>query len=368
MKRLFTYAAPLVALAITVLCSVSSASSIGSASTGLETKGPVRALAADGARAALVVHTCRAGALCSDSEGCTTVRVWAPASGRSARLEHTCPDGFMSTDDVALARARAAWLESWYGTTVKETVVMTATRARPKPVQVAYESTSEAYGPYGNTALAPVGDGQLLVFTVETRCESTEKGGDGPPCPPDRKDGDVIAATIWRLPGTARCPSYPIVRRCARVAEETSELTALAVDGGRIVVRTSDGVSVMTPTGRHLRDLAVEKVRAAALSGDRLALRIPGAIEIYDAGSGTLIGHVPVSAQARLEDLEDGVLVTAVKKTVNVRRLVNGRVTTIHTRGVPHAQLEPSGLFVAGGRHLTFTPMSQVLRQLGGRG
>ena len=345
------------------LCSVGSASSNEVASS-ISTKGPVRAIAADGMRAALVVHSCRGRTGCSGSDVCAAVRVWKPASGTSVRLEHKCPDGFFSTDAVALGGRRAAWRESWYGSTFKETVVWTATLGRPKPVEVASQSTTYAYKPYGNTALAPVGDGQLLVFTVETRCESPEKGGDGPPCPPGRKDGDVIDATIWRLPGTARCPSDRSVRRCALVAEATSELTALAVDAGRIVVRTGAGVSVITPTGGHLRDVPVEKVRDAALSGNQLALRVPGAVEIYDTRSGELIHRFPLSAPERLEDFEKGIFVTATRRGVTLRRVRDGRTATVRARAIAHAQLEPSGLFVAGGHRVTFVSMRGVLRLL----
>ena len=361
MTRLFV-----IVLGGLALCSVGSASSNDVASS-ISTKGPVRAIAADGMRAALVVHTCRGRTKgCSGSGVCAAVRVWTPASGTSVRLEHKCPDGFFSTDDVALGGRRAAWRESWFGTTFKETVVWTATLGRPKPVEVASQSTTYAYKPYGNTALAPVGDGQLLVFTVETRCESPEKGGDGPPCPPGRKDGDVMDATIWRLPGTARCPSDRSVRRCALVAEATSELTALAVNAGRIVVRTSAGVSLISPTGRRLRDLSVAKVQDAALSRNQLALRVQGAVEIYDTRSGEMVRRFAASGLDRLEDLENGILVTAMRRVVTLRRVNDGRSARIRARGIAHAQLEPPGLFVAGARHVTFTPMRGVVRLLAG--
>jgi len=58
--------------------------------------------------------------------------------------------------------------------------------------------------------------------------------------------------------------------------------------------------------------------------------------------------------------------VTATKRTVTLRRLSDGDTARIHTRAIPHAQLEPSGLFVAAGHYVTFTPMREVLRRLGG--
>ena len=76
----------------------------------------------------------------------------------------------------------------------------------------------------------------------------------------------------------------------------------------------------------------------------------------------------PAEGSARLdalEDLEHGMLVTAMQKTVTLRRVSDGRTTTLQTRGQAYAQLEPPGLFVAGGRRVTFTPMAAVLRRLG---
>ncbi len=330
----------------------------------VKTKGPVRSLAADGKRAAFVVHVrCGRSGLCVGSEAlCATVNVWAPSRGRATQLEHTCPNDFIpSTGGIALAGKRAGWVQTFFGMTDTETIVKTATLARPKPVIVAY-ALGGAYGNYGDAALAPVGDARLLVFTIERRC--AEQGEDGPPCPPGRRAGDVIAATIWRLPGHDRCPADSVVRRCARVARADGELTVLAVDAGRIATRTDDGVSLLTAGGGRLRDFPVAKVRAGALSGSRLALRVPGAVEVYDTGSGQLVKSYSVSSSERLEDLEHGILVTVKGRTVALRRILDGKTATIHTRGIAHAQLEPPGLFVAGGRRVSFAPMSRVLRML----
>jgi hypothetical protein len=42
----------------------------------------------------------------------------------------------------------------------------------------------------------------------------------------------------------------------------------------------------------------------------------------------------------------------------------DGRTATLTARGIARAQLEPAGLFVAGARRVTFTPMRDVLRLL----
>jgi hypothetical protein len=148
------------------------------------------------------------------------------------------------------------------------------------------------------------------------------------------------------------------------VAKADGELTVLAADAGRIVARTGDGVSLLTSNGVHVRDFPVAKVRAGVLSGSRLALRVPGAVEIYDTGSGQLVTSRPMRLD-RLEDIEHGILVTATKRTVTLRRLSDGHNARIHTRAIPHAQLEPSGLFVTGGHRVTFVPMADILRRLG---
>ncbi len=59
-------------------------------------------------------------------------------------------------------------------------------------------------------------------------------------------------------------------------------------------------------------------------------------------------------------------LVTASGGTVTLLRLGAGQKTTIRPGGTAFAQLERSGLFIAAHRRLTFTPMRDVLRLLGG--
>jgi hypothetical protein len=153
-----------------------------------------------------------------------------------------------------------------------------------------------------------------------------------------------------------------------RVAHADGQLTVLAVDSGRIAARTDHGIRLLSSTGRRLLDLPVASVRGAALSGDRLALRVPGVFEIHDAGTGELLQSIPAQGSARLdrlEDLEQGILVTALSKTVTLRRLGDGRTATFELRGRAHAQLEPAGLFLAGGHRVTFTRIADVLARLG---
>jgi len=319
----------------------------------LATRGPVLALAGDGDRAALLVGSRGA---------CASVVVWEPSRGRIVRLHSAtrgeCVEGQPVTRAVALAGTRVAWLQAGGGNTL-ETTVATATLARPTPVSVALALSTSGMGDF---ARRPLGDGTLLAFTVDRRCSEGEDAN--PPCPPGSKTGDVVAATVWRAAGSGRCPnSYSLVRRCSRVSKADGELSVLAVDAGRIAVRTDSGVRLLTATGRVLQDFAV-KARAVALSGNRLAVRRAGVVEVYDTASGELTAQFPAAPSLRLEDLDGSILVTASGRMVTLRRLGDGRMRTIRTAGIAHAQLERPGLFVAAGRRVTFTPMRDVLRRL----
>jgi hypothetical protein len=146
--------------------------------------------------------------------------------------------------------------------------------------------------------------------------------------------------------------------------EADGMLSVLAVDAGRIAVRTERGVRLLTAAGDVLRDFAVSST-AAALSGKYLAVRTANAVEVYDSNSGMLSARFPAPSALRLEDLEGDILITASGGTVTVRRLSDGRTSTIHAGGTARAQLESPGLFIAGAGHLTFTPMRDILRQRG---
>jgi len=81
--------------------------------------------------------------------------------------------------------------------------------------------------------------------------------------------------------------------------------------------------------------------------------------------TGQRTARVTAARHLRLEDLDRDILVTASGRTVTLRKLSNGRTTTIRAGGTARAQLERPGLFVAAGRRVTFTPMRDVLRRLG---
>ena len=338
------------AIAGLVVLAVAAAASAGSSSSTaltLRTSGPVVALAADGQRAALTVRR----------RGRWQILVWEPAAHRLLTI-HTESDTDPG-ESVALAGTRVAW-DDWWGGLTLETRVSSATIARRSAVSLGSDESTDG-GP-GVEFLAPGGDGKLLAFTEQFRCGDEE-------CPPGHSQGDVVDATIWRAAPRGRCStSLNDFRReghCARVATAHGKLTVLDVDAGRIAARTDDGVRLLTAAGRSLLDVPVRNVSGAALSGNRLAVRVPGSFEIYDTGSGELLDTIPAQSRERLEDLKGGILVSATGKTVTLRRLSDGHSAHFHAAGYARARLEHPGLFFAGGRRVTFTPMADVLRRFG---
>ena len=340
------------------LASVASAAPKASTPARLVTKSPVAALAADGRRAALVIPGRGA-----DPTRRWQIVVWEPASHRLLTI-HTEKDAYPG-EGVALAGTRVAWddCSSCYGNTLT-TRVSSATLARRSAVSLGSDDGTEL--PSGGEVLAPSGNGKLLAYTDQQRCDDSDD-----PCPPGRQPGDVVDATIWRAAPRGHCPtsfSDGDSRRsghCASVATAHGRLTVLDVDAGRIAARTDNGVRLLTGTGRRLLDVPARNVSGAALSGNRLAVRVPGSFQIHDTGSGELLATIPAQSRERIEDLKAGILVTANGKTVSLRRLSDGHTTRLRAPGYARARLERPGLFVAGGHRVTFVPMADVLRRLG---
>jgi hypothetical protein len=347
------------ALGILLLASVAAAAPGAAPKYVRTTSGAVLSLAADGDRAAFIVE--------GRVKECWSVMVWQPTRRRIHRLQSAAAcesndrPNRRGLPTVALAGTRAAWLWVTGGNNL-ETIISSATIARPKPVWLAYGAAGD--GVAGSFVRQPVGDGSLLAFTSEMRCHPDE----GPVCPPGREPGDITEATVWRVGGNGRCSSpvssSPV--RCSVVAKADSELSVLAVDAGRIAVRTETGLRLFTAAGRVLRDIDVEP-QAAALSENRLAVRTASAVEVYDTQNGDRLDRLSVPKAVRLEDLDGDILVTAWGGAVTLRRLGDGSTTRIGAGRTGLAQLERPGLFVASARRVTFMPMREVLRRLGER-
>jgi hypothetical protein len=245
-----------------------------------------------------------------------------------------------------------------------ETALVTATLSRPAPVWIAEGTADE--NDVGTFVRRPAGDDTLIAFTIEHSCDSDSHAEPSTACPAGRKTGDIVAATVYRIGGSGPCPLERTAMRhaCTLVAKAGGTLSVLAVDAGRIAVKTESGVRLLNAAGDVLREFAVS-CTAAALSGKYLAVRTANTVDVYNSDSGMLSARFPAPSALRLEDLEGDILVTASGAAVTVRRLSDGRTSTIQAGGTARAQLESPGLFIAGAGRLTFTPMHDVLRQLG---
>jgi Tol biopolymer transport system component len=319
-------------------------------------RGRIKELAADGGRVAAIV----------DFGGCSAVALWEPARAHVAWPQRPCAENpdvrwDEGVQGLALAGARVVWLHS-AGGNYRYTDVLTARLDQPEPV-VLDQEISNADSEAGSVVSDPVGQGSLLAFTVSERCDKTQPPGSADQCPAPGRKTYVVGATIWRFGGRTRCGNdgRPL---CTAVAQAAGELRVLAADAGRIAARTDEAVRLFGADGNVLRDFA-SNANAAALSGGRLALRTADAVELYDTTSGQLTHRFPVPNTVRLEDLEGDILVTASGGTVTLRRLGDGRTTTLRTGGTARAQLDRTGLFVAGTHRVTFSPIRQILRLLG---
>jgi hypothetical protein len=180
MRKLF-----LLVLAIPTLASAAAAAPSASTSVTLRTSGPMVALAADGRRAALMIS----------GHGRWRIVVWEPAAHRVLAI-HTESDADFG-GSLALAGTRVAW-DDWSGGLTIQTRISSATLARRRAVSLGSADGTDG-GP-GEQALAPTGDGKLLAFTTQERCDEFDEDD---PCPPGRQTGDVVAATIWRVAARA---------------------------------------------------------------------------------------------------------------------------------------------------------------------
>ena len=138
----------------------------------------------------------------------------------------------------------------------------------------------------------------------------------------------------------------------------------LAVDAGRIAVRTEASVRLITASGELLRKFPL-MARSAALSGNRLAVRTAAAVAVYDTDTGQLLDRFPAANSVRLQ-ASTATSLSPLRMDSHASEARRGPKDHSPPGGAAFAQLEPPGLFVAAGRRLTFTPMRDVQRLLGG--
>lgn len=318
----------------------------------------VASMAASGPRVAFITP--------ATSHACQQVRIWTPATGSVRRLwGGRMPCDPSTNGPIALAGTVAAWLWRTTTGTYEERAIVLGSATSPKaPKPFLLHTARDRGSGVGTVVGSPSGDGPLISFAAAETCDADAPPGEPDRCPPGLRTGDTVTTTLYRTGGPGPCPGDGSKNACTQIARAEGRLEVLAVDAGRIATSTPASVILFTGSGTRVRELRVS-AHAAAMSGERLALRTDTAIELYDARSGRQVARYPVQDSVRLEDLEDELLVTASKGTVTVQRLTDGRRVSFRPGGTARAQLEGAGLFVAGAHRLTFTTMRELLRRLG---
>ena len=274
----------------------------------LKTTRPITQLAADGDSVALGHNPCR------------TSDVWRPLQRSIIRFPEC-------GGPVALAGERVVWTfgpvvwgdgERWF--------VNTSTFTRPRA-----NSPERQWGT-GRPLSAPVGDGSLVAFSLWGPCNFARNE-----CTRDSKR----PGELYRLDGET----------VVRIATSANALTPISVDGGRILVDHEDGsLELLRPDGTLIRSfsLNVAVVRGIRLQASDLVVLTTSAVEITDAQTGEFVRRwkLPV-ANARLEDVQNGVAVFVAGNEIVLLRLGDGSTAVIEAPSSRNvlAQLEPSGLF-----------------------
>jgi hypothetical protein len=270
---------------------------------------PVRHLAADAYGVA--VHTRADG-------GCDTILLWEPPARPASLAAKNCQQTSTGAGvtSLALYGKRPAWV-GYAGGNYREYTVSTIVRNRPTYVSfhpVPVEDSASVHW-----RVAP-GSG-VLAF---------EQNG-----------------ALWRIvpTGGGACP-YPYVRRmCVRVPGSG---TLLGVGGGRLLVRTSNGVSLLRQDGSVVKTYPDAP---DAVTDGRVVVELANGKLTIGARSIT----VPLSS--RLAGTAHGLVALTYGKTTLVVRLRDGR-----ERAFPGAvaALSDFGLYRATGAHLTFTPAAAL--------
>jgi hypothetical protein len=378
--------AALLALGFLVL----SAGGSGAASAPplLRLTGPVKELAADGGRVAILLQT--------SSLRCTRARVavWQPSTRSLAPLGASPCSESLSTGagiySVALAGTRVAYVQ-FGGGNIRELELKSATLPQRRPVTIASAAfgLDESTGTYIGRA---AGDGALLAFDWWNLC---------PACASDARPGPDRSA-VWRIvaDGTA-CPNAGLgaLRRCTLVQAGFGVLRLLSVAGGSLALRQPNGViTVVSPSGVSSVTIPVSAgdFRAARLDTDGRSLAVlisalatQNILRVYDSAGVMQRGYaLPASRTSgdvtcgdpsgcrtpalRLEDLQSGIAVYVFGRDVHLLRLADGKSAVVRApgRSPVHAQLEPDGLYYSyslapRASRVAFLPFAAVQARIG---
>jgi hypothetical protein len=270
---------------------------------------PVRHLAADAHGVA--VHSHAAG-------GCDTILLWLPPAKPATLAAKNCQETSTGAGitSLALYGRRPAWI-GYAGGNYREFTVSTILGRRS--AYVSFHTVSVDDSASVRWRVAP-GSG-VLAF---------EQNG-----------------SLWRIvpQGGGRCPYPYLAKVCVRIPATG---TLLGVGGGRLLVRTANGVSLLRQNGTVVKsypdapDAVTDGRVVVALANGKLT-----------SGSRSF----PVPRSSRLAGTARGLAAVTSGSTTLVVRLRDGRKKSF-AGGV--AALSDFGLYTASGRRLTFTPAAAL--------
>jgi hypothetical protein len=303
----------------------------------LQTRGWIRAIAADGGYAAVTVA--RGGGV-----SCDRALLWNVAGGvqtlSSGPGSRTCPRNMTNggIGAVAIGGTNEAWVVTSGGNTEQTQSLVSGAPSRTETTRLTVRSDPESGS--GVTFAGVAGQGADIFY-------ATTK--------PDL--GLLVSTSLRHLP-----PPPAAERVVASVAERVVTIRG----DGRVAVRsaTGAGIAAIVPDA---------PARNAAITGDRaVVLRIGSRIEIWSAsGAGRIHVWPVVAGSSTLLGAYDGYAVYTTERGVHVLRYADGRDRLIATtpRDLVGAAITKNGLTYAynsfgtttGERgHAVFVPFATV--------
>lgn len=296
----------------------------------LHTQGPIRAFSEGGTRVALVVAG--GGGRCD--------RVvfwdipWRSADQVSEDAGPTCggPETAGRVSDIALGGARAQWIALHRG----RPMVVAADDIGCQEWVIQRLSDQD-----NRISLAGIAaDGPTLAFALVNRSARSPVSNIG------RVTGGYRSQKVFRVRGVVH---------------------ALSADDGRIAVLAGNGmISVRTENGFALRSFVSRGASSLALSGTLLAvIAHNGRLHVYSISTGRQLHSWRLAARASHIDLQYGIAVVTVGRSVYAVDVKSGRTAVLAKTPVrARAQIEPMGVvytYSTNGRGTAkFVPMSRV--------
>ena len=240
----------------------------------------------------------------------------------------------------ALGTDAVAWLETDAGTSITVTLML------GQPGSGAWAEVRSARGvqgpPYAPALGYVLGDGRDLVFSTWQICTS---------CPgADETDELIVAQKLFRLEGMSE----------REIASAQGPLEPLDFDDGRLVLRRPSALELRNRDGTLLRAIPVERVLAAELAGDDLAVLRAGELRHYSASTGVLahawpLPNIPSAGRCRLRScpptrlrlvsVARGLALYTIDTSVYLLRLGDGASMPVGQADV--VDLDPTGLYTA---------------------